>query len=521
MVSPSAIASPSSHRPAFIVIGLVLVFRLIYAALIPESPAGDEAYYWDWGRQLDYGYYSKPPFIAWLYAFVDWAGHGSLFAIRAASALFAALSLSLLYLLATAMYDRVTGWAALLIGVAIPANSVLGFFLTIDAPLVACWSTALLAFWNYVDGKRRAASLVLLFVALGIGYLSKQMMMLFPAFAIGFLLLSRETRPLLKKGPLWLVLFGSFVSLAPPLIWNARNEWITFKHTQHHFQKGTQVENVILERLEDFASFVGSQLGALSPIIGLTLFCVCLYGLKFIRKGNLRERFLLTFGALPLLGMLILALRQQLEANWPAVFYMASIVLTAGFYTGRVSFAFPPQKWRNWLKPGLIFGFALSLFFYFGSFAFEAIGMAANKADPNRRMMGHATMAAEFQKIRSAQSEGEDLFLIATGHRDNASHLAFALPDQPRVYLYNPWERINSQYDLWSKPEDDGLVGEDALILLRNSDSLPGSFIDAFDTVSKVGEYQVDYGADRVIPYFVYRGKGYKNWPKSSPYRSP
>src|SRR5678816_3966763 len=27
----------------------------------------DEAHYWEWSRHLDYGYYSKPPGIAWVF----------------------------------------------------------------------------------------------------------------------------------------------------------------------------------------------------------------------------------------------------------------------------------------------------------------------------------------------------------------------------------------------------------------------------------------------------------------------
>ena len=86
------------NRRALFLLGGVLLFRLVYAALFPVNPAGDEAYYWDWGRQLDFGYYSKPPFIAWLYAFVDWIGGGSLYAIRAAAAILGTLAAFLLFI---------------------------------------------------------------------------------------------------------------------------------------------------------------------------------------------------------------------------------------------------------------------------------------------------------------------------------------------------------------------------------------------------------------------------------------
>ena len=104
----------SYETRAWLLIAGVLAFRLLYSALFQTSPAGDEAYYWDWGRQLDYGYYSKPPFIAWLYAFVDWIGNGSLFGFRAMSAVLSAAATLVLFLFAREMFDSRTGWIAVI-----------------------------------------------------------------------------------------------------------------------------------------------------------------------------------------------------------------------------------------------------------------------------------------------------------------------------------------------------------------------------------------------------------------------
>ena len=43
----------------------VVLFRLVYVCFFVRQfdLAGDEAYYWDWGRRLDWGYFSKPPMI--------------------------------------------------------------------------------------------------------------------------------------------------------------------------------------------------------------------------------------------------------------------------------------------------------------------------------------------------------------------------------------------------------------------------------------------------------------------------
>ena len=51
---------------------LVIIMLLLVGALLRTIYLGtmdlfvDEAYYWDWSRKLDFGYYSHPPMVAWL-----------------------------------------------------------------------------------------------------------------------------------------------------------------------------------------------------------------------------------------------------------------------------------------------------------------------------------------------------------------------------------------------------------------------------------------------------------------------
>jgi 4-amino-4-deoxy-L-arabinose transferase-like glycosyltransferase len=45
-------------------ISIFLILRLIFLYLSPLGLHGDEAQYWVWSKNLDWGYYSKPPFVA-------------------------------------------------------------------------------------------------------------------------------------------------------------------------------------------------------------------------------------------------------------------------------------------------------------------------------------------------------------------------------------------------------------------------------------------------------------------------
>ena len=510
---PNATVASTYHRRVLILLGLVLGFRLVYAAIFPVNPAGDEAYYWDWGRQLDYGYYSKPPFIAWLYAFVDWIGGGSLFAIRAMAALLGTSSVYLLYRLVEELFDSRTAWTAAILALIAPANSVLSFFLTIDAPLVVCWSAALWALWRYVSGSGKWGALIALFFALAIGHLTKQMMMVFPVLAIIFMVLGKRARGFLKDPALMATLFASYLSLIPPLVWNVRNDWITARHTSHHFETGSDGGNVFLERIEDFLSFLATQLGVLSPLVAIIVFSVSLVGLKSIRTAPANIRFLLVFGALPLAGMLLLALRQGLQPNWPAVFYVSGVALAAAWWTRMFTPSFPPPKWRNHLKGGIIVGVCLILFFYFGGIIFQLAGKPGHKADPNRRLMGHDVLASEFQAVRESLPGAEQMFLLTVGHRDMASHLAFGLPDQPRLYRWETPGEINSQYELWNNPYEDGFEDKDGIILAPEEGPVPPRLAKAFKKVEKLNSFEVVYGYDRTRTFTVFVGRDLKKWP--------
>lgn len=512
----------SSHntdltRRTLILIGGVLLFRLAYAALFPVSPAGDEAYYWDWGRQLDYGYYSKPPLIAWLYALVDWIGGGSLFAIRAAAAVLGAVSLFLVFRLASDLFDERTAWIALLLSIAAPANSVLSFFLTIDAPLLACWTLALWMLWRQVSGRGGALTLVVLFLAVGLGHLAKQMMMIFPALAVAFFALNRGSRDAMRSPALWAVLFGSYLSLAPPLLWNARNDWITFQHTGHHFESTSDGGNLLLERIEEFLTFLATQLGVIGPAAAVILFTVSLVALPRIRRAPAPVCFLLVFGAVPLALMLLLALRQTLQPNWPAVFYVSCMILAAAWYSGRLELPFPPAAWRRFLRSTVILSAALSVYFYAAGPFLAAIGKPGHVADPNRRLLGYDRLAAEVEKIREREEGGHDLFVVTLGHRDLASQLAFGLPDQPRVYRWESYDRIVSQYELWNNPAEDGHLGTDAIIVVPNRKPLPKRFARGFSSVEKLDEFELSFGYDDARAFTVYRGKSLESWPEGKP----
>jgi len=526
LLDPASLSAPTSaeeikrlDRRACLFILALLSARVAYAAIFAVNPAGDEAYYWDWGRRLDIGYYSKPPLIAWLHALVDLLGGGTLLAMRSAAAVLGSLSLWLFYRLVSDLFDTRTAWIALLAAALAPANAALSFFLTIDAPLMVCWSASLILFWRWSARRAGGGTLACLAIVLGLGHLSKQMMMVFPLLALAYLAAAQATRPLLRHPSLHLALWGSYLALIPPLAWNARNDWITFRHTGHHFETAVAEGGIgaaIAVRLGNFLSFAATQLGVLGPAIGTILICACFASLLRLRSVSEPVRYLVYFSAIPVVGMFVVALRQEMQPNWAAVFYVGGGALAAAWYRGQVDLPQPPRSWRRLYPVALLLSLLLSLYFYLAGPAFALAGKPGHRADPERRLRGHDQVASAFEEVRRTQPDSESLFLVALGHRDLASHLAFGLPDQPRVYHWHEAGRILSQYDLWPDPAADGHLGSDALFLAFGAGPLPHALQEAFESTENLGEFSVEFGYDREFRYAVYRGRSLQSWPAAN-----
>ena len=488
----------------FVLLAAVTLLRLLYVAVFPCDLVGDEAYYWDWGRRLSWGYFSKPPFIAWMMAGAGALGGDTVFGLRMWAVLFGSGSMCFTFLLGRRLYGEKAGFFAGALIAAMPGAALLNLLLTIDAPLVFFWTAALFCFVCLLDASlslaRRVLFAALLTLVLGLGHLSKQMMWLFPLLAVIFLSLDKPSRAALKSPLLWTAFGLSYLFLVPTLLWNARHGWITFLHTGHHFQ-GDGIQSFP----KNFGDFVGMQILAVSPLVAVLFFTACLGGVFVWKRIASRERLLVLFSGLPLLVMLAMTLRQALNGNWAAAFYPAGLVLVAGVCLDRER-VFPPlsPRMRGWLKPGLWVALAFALLVLIMPFVVSLFHLQGSHMDPYPRLRGWKSFAGEVQKIRETLPQA-DAPILVVGHRYDASELAFYLPGQPRVYHWpSAPGAIDSQYDLWGGL--DVLEGREITIVLDwKEKQLPDSLRGACGWVLPVGTAKVEVGHGRVVQADVYR----------------
>src|SRR6266446_1099864 len=204
LFSPERPASLAIERAygswALAAVATITAARLIWLAVQPAGLYPDEAQYWFWAQHPAFGYYSKPPLVAWLIALTTGLFGESEFAIRLSAPFLHAGTAVFVYAIAARLYDHRVGlWSALAYA-SLPGVSVSAFIISTDAPLVLFWAAALFAF---VRAREEAGWGWWLAVGLaaGLGLLAKYAMAYWLMSALGFVLVfpaeRRHLRPLL------------------------------------------------------------------------------------------------------------------------------------------------------------------------------------------------------------------------------------------------------------------------------------------------------------------------------------
>ncbi|OAI56430.1 hypothetical protein AYO49_04330 [Verrucomicrobiaceae bacterium SCGC AG-212-N21] len=499
-------ATRSTLSSVTCVLFAIAVFRLAYLPLFcaVTDLAGDESYYWEWGRRLDWSYFSKPPLIGWLMGLVGgMTGHAE-WGIRFAALLFGTVSLWCVGSLARAMFGERASLLAILLTALTPANAALNLFFTIDAPLVLCWSAALLCLWRCIEAPHDVSRWAWLALVMGLGNLAKQMMLVFPLLTVALFALTPALRPMLRRGAWWGAVAISMAFLAPVLWWQQQHHWVTLGHMSHHFDAGTNA--TVLAWLGRFLSFPASQAGLFTPVTWALLVGVAFIALWRWRTLDVKHRFLTIFSAPALVVFFVLALRQNVNPNWPAVFYLSAMVLLSGHLA---------QEWerhRRITRIALAVAAAMTLLACLLPLVIPALGWSGDrKWDPFERLRGWSDAGKHAGGMLAKVPQPQRTFFLALGHRDNASQLAFYTPQHPPTYRWQPDGALVSQYELW--PPMHERAGWDALIFQPSNKPLPRSLEKQFSSVEELPALHSFLGHERERVWRAFWGRALKLGP--------
>ena len=432
-----------SARSAYLIILAVTAWRI---ALLPYGTDlfVDEAQYWFWGQNLDLGYYSKPPMIAWVIrAITDIAGSDDAFFIRLAGPLFhMGTALVLMACARRAVNEGYAGWAGVTY-VTAPAVAFASVYMSTDTLLLFFVAVTLLA---YIGLTRRAsAGLALLMgIAFGLAFLSKYSALLLIPGGLVALLAVKEAR--IGWRDFFIAAIAAALVASPNLIWNMLNDATTVRHTTE-LAEWTSMHLDIGNALE----FFGAQFGVIGPVT----FAALLWASLGVLRGNATfwQRILFWL-SMPVVALITLqALTGKAYANWAALGYVAGVLL-AVWWLG--------DRWKTGLWISLaINGFATIAFPLITAFP-EAVRLP-NGEPVLKRHLGRGEIS--LWTAEAARKAG--LSVIVTDNRDMVADLFHTLRGRPFVlYARAPASFPDSYYEQrFALPSD---LGGEVAYLTRN-----------------------------------------------------
>jgi 4-amino-4-deoxy-L-arabinose transferase-like glycosyltransferase len=311
----------------FAVIALLTIVRLVGLHQSAVDLFVDEAQYWSWSRHLAFGYFSKPPLLAWIIYLSNAVCGSSEFCIRAPAPIFyLGTSVTVYFIGRTAFNECVALWGALLtaFGLAVAFSARI---ISTDVPLLFFWALALLAYLNLLS----TASLkwaCILGAAIGLGLLAKYAMIYFVLSMFLAAALVDDARRLLRSPQCWLALAIAGALIAPNIVWNLSNQFVTFRHTGDLIQG----EGVGLHPLQA-AEFLLAQFAVFGPVV----FAVLLVALA--RPNSMLcqpiHRVMIAFVLPPLILVTMTSFFTHAYANWAAPSFIASVVLVSAILIER------------------------------------------------------------------------------------------------------------------------------------------------------------------------------------------
>jgi 4-amino-4-deoxy-L-arabinose transferase-like glycosyltransferase len=420
---------PTNERDLFrlaaIIVMAITVVRIAVLVVSPLELYPDEAQYWWWAQTPDWGYFSKPPMIAWIVRAVTAAFGDAEWAIRLASPLLHMATALLLYGIGRLAYDAGIGFWSAIAYVTLPGVAYSSGLISTDVPLLFCWALALYAFLRSLEEPGWRWPLVC-GAALGLGLLSKYAMLYFALGAILAALAVPKVRRLVFSLRGAAVLAIGLLLLSPNLMWNAAHHYPTVAHTaanadwRHaHYSLGNALQ------------FVGGQFGVFGPLMMLGL-ALALWRMTRSRPRRDSDLVLAAFTVPVLVLILIQSFISEANANWAAAAYIAAVPLAVAALL----------EWRRglllWTSLGLHAVAMLALWMIAVS---PSTADAMGQGNAFKRQQGWRTIGG----VVAAEARGLPYDAIAARNRSLLAELLYYA--RPRTIPIRAWDRDTTPHD--------------------------------------------------------------------------
>jgi len=495
---PETIARSDSakkyQKAFFILLIATTIFRLFYIQWVELAP--DEAYYYTWSRNLQWGYYDHPPMVGFLIrGFTAIGGQGE-FGVRLGWVFIGALLTVLLYRIGTKIFGsaRAGFYSALLMNFSLLASTG-AVIVTPDGPMGLFWALAIFCVYKAVGSSRRYWW-YLTGLSFGLGLFSKYTMVLLAPCILGFLFSSKEGREWLwRKDPYLALLLGLLV-FSPVIFWNAQHDWVSFRFQISH---GLEIKKIA--GLKYFGEYWAGQAGLVSPLMFLAvIWAMAKSGIEGFRQQKKNLLLLFWTSAPILLFFAVTSLRSKVEANWPALAYFSAVIALAGIVS---------EEWPKWRKAQKGFAWAAGLTALLFTFLahlqpiYPVVPIKAKK-DPTSQLYGWRILGERIKEIARSMERERDIFLLTPRYQLGGEGM-FYTQGKYRVYLWDNPQRINSLSRVNAPP-----VGSQAIFFTEGGNELPQGLESLFDSCEKLEPLIVRRNSSPIRTHPIWKCTGFK-----------
>jgi 4-amino-4-deoxy-L-arabinose transferase-like glycosyltransferase len=424
----------------FFLVGITML-RSVALFLSPLDLGVDEAQYWLWSQTPDFGYFTKPPLIAWIIGAAHWLfGHHS-WAVRLPACWIHFATALLLWRAASWIYGPSAGRLAAILWITLPATGLGSFLISTDTPLLCLWSAGLLALCGMASRRLRATpGMALAGFAFGFAMLAK-FAAAYALIGLIFIALSDHletygrfgkpgkaaTQRLFTWRHMAIAFIAFVIAASPTIIWNFAHDFSTVRHLGDNAN--------ISKHSYDLTSvwqFLGGQFGVAGPLALAVM-------LMAASRQSHETRWLLWI-SLPVLALMIFqSYVSEANANWAMAAYPGLTLMAAGWLAGYLASASRPKRALVIATVGINTAISVAVLLITVS---GSLGPLTPASDPLRRLRGWQQLADDVRPLIAAHQATA----IIADRRATAALLSWHFYNQPIQILVHDADAIPSNH---------------------------------------------------------------------------
>lgn len=483
IIDPGWLKTPERRFAAFA--GALLLARIVAIVIGHPQLGPDEGQYWFWSKAPAFGYYSKPPLIAWSIAATTALFGEAEWAVRLSAPLYQLGAAIFLFLLARRLKDAHAAFWAGAAWLTLPGVFLSSTLMTTDAPLMFFCSAGLYYFFLATDARekaRRRRWAILLGAAIGLGFLAKYAMSYFVIGAALALAVSPARRRAFGLDGAALTLLVAAALIAPNIFWNAQHDFQTLSHTAANADWGRGGG-----RPGELLKYLGDQLAIAGPLLFPLIAFAAFMQLK--SPSERREdamRALILFAAPAIAIVAFQALISRAHGNWAAAAYPPAILMTS-------LWAIEKRRAAAFLKANIALHLLIGAGFLLAFADLRAArGFGAEAAF--KRLKGWEEIGARIEEA----SIGYDA--IMTDDREVTGELVYYARDGAPIVAWDSNNRIDSHFEAFNA--FDATRDRRVLYVTERADAL--YIKNRFGTIEPIGAVAAPVSAKRMRTLYLF-----------------